>query len=69
MSVKVRDIEVEQFFTPTSLATYLNLSPRTVRDMLKRRVIASYRVEGARRIAPDDVEQYLASRRDERRAA
>ncbi len=61
--------EREPFFTPRGLAEYLNVSERTVRAMLADGKIASYLVEGSRRIAAEDVDLYLASRRDERKAA
>lgn len=50
MSVRVTDTERRAFFTPKTLAAYL----------------ASYRVEGARRIDPADVDHYLANRREEK---
>ena len=53
------------FFTERTLAEYLALSPRTVRDMLKRGMIASYKIGGARRISPVDVDQFLAEHRKE----
>jgi excisionase family DNA binding protein len=53
------------FFTPKALAVYLSLSERTVREMLRNGVIPSYRIEGARRIDPRDVDSYLAARRQE----
>jgi excisionase family DNA binding protein len=59
---------VSPFFTPKTLAAYLNLSERTVRQMLADRAIASYRVAGARRIDKTDVDAYLARHRDERAA-
>jgi excisionase family DNA binding protein len=49
----------EPFYTPQTLARRLSLSERTVREMLARGVIPSYKVEGARRIDPRDVERYL----------
>jgi excisionase family DNA binding protein len=57
------------FFTPRGLAEYLALSERTVRAMVADGKIASYLIEGSRRIAAEDVDLYLASRRDERQAA
>jgi excisionase family DNA binding protein len=68
VTVRVTGQERQAFFTPKTLAEYLSLSERTVREMLARRVIASYRVEGARRIDPADVDHYLAARRDRRAA-
>lgn len=54
-----------QFFTPKTLAAYLALSERTVREMLRRGTIPSYRLQGARRIAAEDVDAYLARHREE----
>ena len=53
------------FYTVRSLAKRLALSERTVRDMLRWGRIASYKVEGARRVDPADVDVYLAQRREE----
>lgn len=64
VGVKVVELERRAFFTPKSLALYLSISERTVRSMLAAGTIASYRVEGARRIDPRDVDSYLASRRE-----
>ena len=64
MSVRVTGQERRAFFTPKTLAQYLSLSERTVRSMLAAGKIASYRVEGARRIDPTDVDSYLARRRE-----
>lgn len=54
-----------RFFTPATLADHLALSERTVRELLAARngppVIPSYKVGGARRIHPVDVESYLES--------
>jgi excisionase family DNA binding protein len=66
VSVKDTNLERRAFFTPKTLAQYLALSERTVRTMLANGAIPSYRVEGARRIDPADVDFYLAQRRDER---
>jgi excisionase family DNA binding protein len=64
VSVRVTEIERRAFFTPKTLAQYLALSERTVRSMLSAGKIASYRVEGARRIDPADVDSYLAAHRE-----
>lgn len=53
------------FFTPKSLAEYLAISPRTVRQMLTDRVLPSYKVAGVRRIDAADVDAYLARHRQE----
>lgn len=63
--IRVTEMERRAFFTPNTLAAYLGLSARTVRDMLARGKIASYKIEGARRIDPVDVDRYLAARRRE----
>jgi excisionase family DNA binding protein len=65
MYVMVRDEQVRAFYSPAELARYLNITPRTLGTMLARRVIPSYKVEGSRRIAADDVDRYLAQRRQE----
>ena len=61
-AVEVGSPRRRAFFTPKMLADYLSLSERTVREMLRNRVIPSYRIGGARRIDPSDVESYLAAR-------
>ncbi|MGH3415532.1 MAG: helix-turn-helix domain-containing protein [Actinocrinis sp.] len=57
--------DLRPFFTPKTLAQYLAVSERTVRQMVADRRIASYRVEGQRRIDHKDVESYLAGRRSD----
>lgn len=59
--------ELRPFFTPKTLADYLAISERTVRDMLAKGRIPSYRVEGMRRVAAEDVDRYLAERRSGKR--
>ncbi len=51
------------FLTPKQLAEKLSLHERTVRDMLRRGEIPSYKLGGARRIDPEDLETFLAKRR------
>jgi excisionase family DNA binding protein len=63
VSIQVTGRERRAFFTPKTLAQYLALSERTVRSMLAAGKIPSYRVEGARRIDPADVDSYLARHR------
>lgn len=65
-AVRVAKEERRPFFTPKALAEYLAISERTVRDMLSRQRIPSYKIEGQRRIDPADVERYLARNRDGR---
>jgi excisionase family DNA binding protein len=63
MTIRITHQQRRAFFTPRTLAQYLSLSERTVRSMLAAGKIASYRVEGARRIDPADVDSYLARHR------
>jgi excisionase family DNA binding protein len=62
-AVHVAKQELRPFFTPKALADYLSISERTVREMLSKERIPSYKVEGQRRIDPADVERYLARNR------
>ncbi len=55
--------DLRPFFTTRSLAQRLALSDRTVRDLIGRGEIPSYKVAGARRIDPKDVDMWLAERR------
>lgn len=51
-AVHVARQELRPFFTPKALAEYLSISERTVREMLSKKRIPSYKVEGQRRIDP-----------------
>lgn len=53
-------------FSPKTLAAYLAISERKVRQMIADREIVSYRVAGQRRIKPEDVDAYLDHRREGR---
>lgn len=53
------------FFTERSLATYLAVSDRTIRNWIRRGELPSYKLGAARRIDPADVEDFLARHRDE----
>jgi excisionase family DNA binding protein len=64
----VRD-ERRPFFTSRQLADYLALSERTVRELLRTGAIPFYKVSGARRIDPADVDAWLAACREEGKAA
>ena len=55
--------EDRPFFTPKGLAAYLELSERTVRQLIADRTIASYKIAGVRRIHRRDVDNFLAQRR------
>ena len=65
-TIRIAKQELRPFFTPKGLAEYLSISERTVRDMLSKQRIPSYKVEGQRRIDPVDVEEYLARNRNGR---
>ena len=53
------------FFTERSLAAYLTVSDRTIRNWIRRGELPSYKLGAARRIDPADVEDFLAQRREE----
>jgi excisionase family DNA binding protein len=53
------------FFTERSLAAYLAVSDRTIRNWIRRGELPSYKLGAARRIDPTDVDAFLAERRDE----
>jgi excisionase family DNA binding protein len=53
------------FFTERSLATYLSVSDRTIRNWIMRGDLPSYKLGASRRIDPGDVEDFLARHRDE----
>jgi len=53
------------FFTERSLAEYLAVSDRTIRNWIKRGELPSYKLGASRRIDPADVEDFLICHRDE----
>lgn len=62
-ALKLTDTDLRPFFTVKTLAAYLAISERTVRQMASDRRIVSYRIEGQRRFAAADVDSYLARHR------
>jgi excisionase family DNA binding protein len=52
------------FFTERSLAAYLAVSDRTVRNWIRRGELPSYKLGASRRIDPADVETFLEQRRE-----
>jgi excisionase family DNA binding protein len=64
VTVQVATEKRQPFFTPKTLAIYLAVSERTVRQMLMDGTIPSYKIAGARRIAATDVDTYLKLHRD-----
>ena len=67
MSVVNVTEERRAFFTPKTLAVFLAVSERTVYELLSSGQLASYKVAGARRIDPADVDEYLARNRQSSR--
>jgi excisionase family DNA binding protein len=53
------------FFTERTLAAYLVVSDRTIRNWIRRGELPSYKLGAARRIDPADVDAFLAKRREE----
>lgn len=52
------------FFTERTLAAYLSVSDRTIRNWIRRGELPSYKLGASRRIDPADVEDFLARHRD-----
>jgi excisionase family DNA binding protein len=52
------------FFTERTLADYLAVSDRTIRNWIRRGQLPSYKLGASRRIDPADVEDFLARHRD-----
>jgi excisionase family DNA binding protein len=53
------------FFTGRTLAAYLSVSDRTIRNWIRRGQLPSYKLGASRRIDPADVEDFLARHRDD----
>lgn len=53
------------FFTERSLAAYLAVSDRTIRNWIRRGELPTYKLGAARRIDPADVEDFLTRHKDE----
>jgi excisionase family DNA binding protein len=53
------------FFTERTLAAYLSVSDRTIRNWIRRGQLPSYKLGASRRIDPADVEDFLARNREE----
>jgi excisionase family DNA binding protein len=67
--VRVLEREEPVFYTIASLAQRLALGERTIRNYVESGEIPSYKFGRARRIDPQDVDSWLARRRQDRRAA
>lgn len=57
--------EETAFFTERTLAAYLAVSDRTIRNWIRRGDLPSYKLGASRRIDPADVDAFLAQRREE----
>jgi excisionase family DNA binding protein len=53
------------FFTERTLAAYLAVSDRTIRNWIRRGELPSYKLGAARRIDPADVHAFLEARREQ----
>jgi excisionase family DNA binding protein len=60
-----RKSQAPAFFTERSLAAYLAVSDRTIRNWIRRGELPSYKLGASRRIDPADVEDFLSRHRDE----
>lgn len=63
--VKDNPAQSDTFFTERTLAAYLAVSDRTIRNWIRRGELPSYKLGAVRRIAPADVDDFLARHRDE----
>ena len=59
-------VERQAWFTPDSLASYLQVSDRMIRKWVAEGRLRSYKLDGCRRFDPDDVDTFVAGLRDER---
>jgi excisionase family DNA binding protein len=58
--------ERRPWFTPDTLATYLQVSDRMIRKWVAEGRLASYKLDGCRRFDPDDVDDFVSELRDQR---
>jgi excisionase family DNA binding protein len=58
--------ERRPWFTPDTLAAYLQVSDRLIRKWVAEGRLHSYKLDGCRRFDPDDVEDFVAAMRDRR---
>jgi excisionase family DNA binding protein len=56
----------QAWFTPDSLASYLQVSDRMIRKWVAEGRLASYKLDGCRRFDPADVDSFLAQFQDGR---
>lgn len=63
--MKDNPAQSDTFFTERTLAAYLAVSDRTIRNWIRCGELPSYKLGAARRIDPADVEDFLVRHRDE----
>lgn len=56
----------QAWFTPESLASYLQVSDRMIRKWVAEGRLHSYKLDGCRRFDPADVASFVAQFRDRR---
>jgi excisionase family DNA binding protein len=61
--------ERQAWFTPDSLASYLQVSDRMIRKWVSEGRLHSYKLDGCRRFDPADVDSFVAQFRDRRGVA
>jgi len=59
--------ERQAWFTTETLAAYLQVSDRLVRNWVNDGLLISYKIGGSRRFDPADVDAFVAQFRDERK--
>ncbi|HET8862812.1 MAG TPA: helix-turn-helix domain-containing protein [Solirubrobacterales bacterium] len=57
--------ERQPWFTPETLAAYLQVSDRQVRNWVSEGLLVSYEIGSSRRFDPADVDAFVAQFRDE----
>jgi excisionase family DNA binding protein len=57
------------FFTPESLASYLQVSDRMIRKWVAEGRLRSYKLDGCRRFDPADVDSFVSQFQDRRAVA
>jgi excisionase family DNA binding protein len=62
------DTERQAWFTPDSLASYLQVSDRMIRKWVAEGRLRSYKLDGCRRFHPADVDAFVAQFCESRRA-
>jgi excisionase family DNA binding protein len=69
MSELTIDTRRRAFFTPETLASYLQVSDRLIRKWVAEGRLHSYKLDGCRRFDPADVDSFVAQFRDRRGVA